>query len=663
MTVELATLAAAAIGLGPVELIPETFDFDAARPALGSWLGNVELDGDESLAWLQVRSDGAWTIRAVVPAAEAIGDEADEVTVDGHAMAFVLDAGDALRFEGRVSDDGQRLTGTIVGDQEGTFGLARTPLPDDLAEPLSFSGDIDTPSGRSLSVTLVLAETPAGNWVGQMQLGIPGVGILPVYNINEQDGALKARVPLRRGGALDVRWDGPERGRLVGTLQQGPLRFGLDLARGAPAAAHAELPEEAFGNWANSSWMIRRQVAQPWALRGGTAIDVMTGEAMEAVNIVIAGDVIRSISADPVPDGVRVVDIAGRYVVPGLFDLHAHIQPFDRGAAPDSARSMEVLRALLDHGVTMVRGLPLYSEFGIAVAAGVADGSLIGPTVVPAGGIIEMRPQRTSVGFGDPDTARRWVERDAMLGARWIKVYNAMDEPSLAAIVETAHRHGLRVCGHTEDVPPREASQIGMDCIEHMVSIPLSALEPGAVPPRSLGLPERIAWRWANADERRLAELMDLFVANGTAWVPTLVVTERMLQRGSHDQGPAMAAEYVSALQDGLGRSAQLAVSLHRKGGLVGLGTDFPIDGVRPGESVHRELALLVELGGASPLEALRIGTTGSARILGYERIVGKVEAGMVANLVILTDNPLIDIAATQSIALVVHEGREHRPE
>ena len=101
---------------------------------------------------------------------------------------------------------------------------------------------------------------------------------------------------------------------------------------------------------------------------------------------------------------------------------------------------------------------------------------------------------------------------------------------------------------------------------------------------------------------------------------------------------------------------------MHRMGGLVGLGTDFPVDGIAPGTSVHDELRLLVELGGATPLEALQIGTLSSARILGLSEIVGTVEAGKLANFVVLTANPLEDIGNVARIAFVVHDGRRHHP-
>src|SRR5678815_1213804 len=90
--------------------------------------------------------------------------------------------------------------------------------------------------------------------------------------------------------------------------------------------------------------------------------------------------------------------------------------------------------------------------------------------------------------------------------------------------------------------------------------------------------------------------------------------------------------------------------SLHRKGGLVGLGTDFPIDGVAIGESVHREMELLTTRGGATPLEALQVATLRSAAILDAETLLGTVEVGKLASLVVLSKNPLDDIASTRTI-------------
>jgi imidazolonepropionase-like amidohydrolase len=296
-------------------------------------------------------------------------------------------------------------------------------------------------------------------------------------------------------------------------------------------------------------------------------------------------------------------------------------------------------------------------------SAEVNAGVRLGPTIVPASSTFERKPQRTGRGFDDPQTARQWVRKEALVGVRWIKVYNSMDPPSLKAIVETAREYGMRVCGHAVDVPPHRAAEIGMATIEHMVSIPLSCPNGHAAPPPSLKeLGSVIAWRWKQVGDDDCRKLMETFKTHGTGWVPTLVATERMAEGGAHD---GMAAADPSArvgLREALRRSAELAVYAHRIGVQVGVGTDFPIDGVEPGVSLHREMQLLVEPGGAKPLEALQMATIQAARILGHEALLGSIEAGKTANLVVLSANPHDDIRHTCRIEWVIHDGRRRRP-
>ncbi|MCH8152766.1 MAG: amidohydrolase family protein [Planctomycetes bacterium] len=155
---------------------------------------------------------------------------------------------------------------------------------------------------------------------------------------------------------------------------------------------------------------------------------------------------------------------------------------------------------------------------------------------------------------------------------------------------------------------------------------------------------------------------MRAFKANATAWVPTLVVSEAIMNSGAHDGVPLGDETVKLQLRQSQRKAAHLAVYLHDIGGLVGVGTDFPIDGVVPGESVHREMEILVEFGGASPLQALQIATLSSAKILGFGELLGSVDAGKIANLVVLDGNPLENISNTRRIVMVIHDGRLHHP-
>ena len=436
----------------------------------------------------------------------------------------------------------------------------------------------------------------------------------------------------------------------------------------SPQAGGAEQdppPERRFRlpDWSQESWWLRRHTDAPWALTGVNVIDIADGSIRANVNMIVRGDVVESIGDEPVPAGTEAVDASGKFVIPGLFDLHAHVIPkWDR--FPTSKEPEETLRDLINAGVTTIRLIPLYNESAIHFAAEVNRGAITGPTIVPTSSVFEKEPGRTFIGFSDAETARAWVRKEALLGARWIKIYDNMDEECLSAIIEEAEAHGMRICGHASKVPPHRAAELGMHCIEHAISLAWSCLREGIeIPKFALGQRfDEIGWYWAHVDETKCEALLRRFVEHGTAWVPTLVVIERIVELGAHDErgftDPATRERLAAALD----RAARMAAQMHRMGGLVGVGSDFPIDGVEPGTSVHREMELLVERGGATPLEAMQIATVGSARILGFEDILGAVEPGMIANFIVLDANPLENISATRDIHMVVHDGRRYAP-
>ncbi len=444
-----------------------------------------------------------------------------------------------------------------------------------------------------------------------------------------------------------------------------PIASDVQSSQIAPVkkSGRPKLQMRSFGqlpDWAKQSWFLRRQVDPPWMLRGASVIDIHSGDVTENVNIVIAGDRIQSIGTHQPSTGRKVVDASGLYAIPGLFDLHAHVMPkspfFPTAPAPH-----EALRLLLDAGVTTIRALPFNSESALLWAAQVNNGTLPGPTMIVASSILEKERQRTMRGFGDPSTAAAWVRKEALLGVRWIKVYNRMDEDSLRTIIETARKYGMKVCGHANEVAPHRAAALGMATVEHVTSIAYSCLRDDAGDaPGQVGLVQA-AWYWKHVDTAKLHRLMKTFLENGTAWVPTLVVLEKMTASGGHDM-ISLDQNVIDEFRKAMGESARLAVRLHRDGGLVGIGTDFPIDGVLPGESVHRELELLVELGGATPLEALQMGTISSARILGFEELLGVVDVGRLAHFVALSKNPLDNISHVRSIRYVIHDGRLYEP-
>ena len=135
-------------------------------------------------------------------------------------------------------------------------------------------------------------------------------------------------------------------------------------------------------DWATRSWYVRRQFGQTWMLKNANVIDIHTDEIQHGVNIIIAADLIKSIGDDEPGPGMTVIDAAGGFVTPGLFDLHAHVMPTSR-FFPNAAEPEEALRLLLEAGVTTIRAIPFYSESALLWAAQVNHDELLGPTIVP----------------------------------------------------------------------------------------------------------------------------------------------------------------------------------------------------------------------------------------------------------------------------------------
>lgn len=351
------------------------------------------------------------------------------------------------------------------------------------------------------------------------------------------------------------------------------------------------------------------------------------------------------------PAGCRIVEGAGRFLLPGLTDMHVHVT------------SEDDLLLDLAAGVTSVRnmwGLPMH----LAMQERIEDGSLLGPTLYTTGPITDGVPPGWdgSVGVDGAEVARAEVLRQKEAGFEAVKVYNGLGEEAYVAIVDTAHEEGMRVTGHVPDaVGIRTALEIGQDCIEHLEGYFPSM---GAAPA---------------GDE---AELVRLTVEAGTWNCVTLVVMRNISMLGDPAAlkarpemryvSPATRASWDPATDwrfknvppggfEGFrarvhGMQA-FTLALHQAGAGILVGTDTPNPYVVPGFAVHDELALLVEAG-FTPYEALDADTAQAATYLGRRTEFGRIVPGLRADLLLLRENPLEDIARTRERAGVVVRGR-----
>lgn len=470
------------------------------------------------------------------------------------------------------------------------------------------------------------------------------------------------RAPLRRAALLPPLL--PPLLALGAVLAAGP-----SAARAQPAAPCVQ-PLNAPGTvvlW--GATVIDGTGAPP---RRGAAVAITEGR------IAYVGDTV-GVRLGP---GVRREAAAGRWVLPGFVDVHAH--------TPAGDAAVPFLATLVAFGTTTARA-PANPR--VELRAQVAAGQIVGPRLFVAGRLIHTD-------FGErvatPDEVRAVVRRQAAQGVDWVKLYAGLAPDLVAAGVDEAHRHRLRVVGHLGRTTWGQAAAMGVDALTHSW---YAGLAHSVVPARHRaafrdfyipngqfdpGLFRR--WREVvDPDGPEVRRLADALRARGVSVDPNLVHGEavtwgdnpRALERLEPDvAGPALAARWRAGRHPYSGgwSAEQLAEAkrawptmlglvrtLHARGVLLTAGTDYENPWMTPGVALHRELQLL-RAAGIPPLEVLRIATRNGAEALGVLGETGTVEAGKRADLVVLTADPLADLANTRRIERVYLRGVPHEP-
>jgi imidazolonepropionase-like amidohydrolase len=423
-----------------------------------------------------------------------------------------------------------------------------------------------------------------------------------------------------------------------------------------------------------------------------TLIDA-TGHAPRADQTVVI-DNGRIVSIGPaasakVPKNARLVDATGKFLIPGLWDMHVHLA----GVNSDPAWSKQVLLPLLlANGITGVRDMGGELEVLLAWKRDVESGALPGPHMVVAGPWLAGSGRKTAEQYPvkDADEARAAVRDLKERGADFIKIISLRSREAFFAVAEESKKEHIAFAGHLPfQVSATDASNAGMQSIEHLLysafSLSFSSKEED-LRQRLIAAEEKgdsVAWEKiahesdATYDTEKAAALFQTLKKNGTWVTPTLA----SLDTASHPEDwsvddpllefvpPALAKQWRESFHDDqmreraawLARQAandwRLTGELHRAGIPLLVGSDSLDPFVFPGESLHKELVELVRAGFA-PAEALQAATRGAAQFLGRERDFGTVEPGKVADLVLLEASPLESIANTQRITAVVRGGK-----
>jgi hypothetical protein len=354
------------------------------------------------------------------------------------------------------------------------------------------------------------------------------------------------------------------------------------------------------------------------------------------------------------PRDAEIVDGVGKYLIPGLVDLHVHIVGTD-------ADRREILSAFLANGVTTVlnqRGSPSH----LALRDSVAAGALPGPTIFTAG------PYVNEPFFTEADAVEREVRAQKRAGFDFVKMHGDLSAVAYARLLSTGRRVGIPVIGHSPRNLGYEAMfthrQYAVVHAEEFIydrtgsSRNFARLEPripeiarAAASARLWVMPNLTAYRNIALQIRDLDALLAqpamrfVPLAIRAGWEPA---TNPYTRRFTADMYPGFMARY--------GFLEKLTIGFRDAGARLLIGTDAMNTGTIPGTSAHDELALLVAAG-LTPYEALRAATANAGDFLGM-RTVGTIAVGKRADLLLLDGNPLENVSNTRRITGVMLRGR-----
>ncbi len=374
--------------------------------------------------------------------------------------------------------------------------------------------------------------------------------------------------------------------------------------------------------------------------------------------------------ATPIHDEATVVDGTGKFLSPGLFDMHGHTGPWDA-----------VLQ--IAGGVTTLRDMGNDNAFLNKLKSRIDKGDAIGPTIVPAGYIEGKSPFSSYGGFvvDDVDGARKAIDWYAQHGYRQIKLYNSIKPEWVAPIAEYAHQRGIRVSGHIPAfMRAEEAVRAGFDEIQHINQVVLNFLTKKDDDTRTL-LRFYLVGDNANQidlESDKVKDFVKLLVDKKVAVDPTLTAFEAMfLQRQgapnpsfrmvSPNMPPSISRAWLTNSMDVNDKNAEPFRKSYEK--LLGLVKKMYDAGVPilagsddiAGFTMHRELELYV-MAGLTPAQALQIATLNGARYSQVEHRTGTIEVGKDADLVLMNEDPTKDIGAVRKIAMTMKGGAMFYP-
>ena len=402
-------------------------------------------------------------------------------------------------------------------------------------------------------------------------------------------------------------------------------------------------------------------------LAGATLIDGTGRPAIpDSVVVVKKG---RIVAAGPrtgtkIPKHATVVDVRGKTILPGLWDMHAHFEQVEWGPI------------YLAAGVTTVRDCGNEFEFITAVRDAILAGHGLGPRLLLAGVVDGTGPLALGVERVDtPEQARMWTRRYHDAGFQQVKIYSSVKLEEVKIISEEAHHLGMTVTGHVpEGLDAYQVIAAGQDQINHIGYV--TDIMHAPLPSDADRKARFKAALDVDVNSAEAQKAISFLKDHGTVIDPTIALSEFFtattakppltFEPGISDVAPELVeqltdvgppSERSEVIEKAFEKDLEVVGALHRAGVPIVAGTDQTV----PGHSLHREIELYVQAG-FTPMEAIQSATTVPAKVMGLDKETGTVEAGKNADLIVVDGDPLADIRNTRNVELVISAGKMYKP-
>ena len=449
------------------------------------------------------------------------------------------------------------------------------------------------------------------------------------------------------------------------------VREGWESATKTLLTAQSQRTDTLQETWART---LPRKPRGPLVFAHCRMFDAEAARTIPNTTIVVRGDRIAQVGQDgsvPIPEGAEVMDAASKTVLPGLWDMHVHLDSDTDGVLNIAA------------GVTSVRDLANDIETLREARRKYSAGRAIGPRVIMAGFVDGPGPfaAPTKVLVDTPDEARKAIDRYKELGYEQIKVYSSIKPELVPAIIERAHGQGMRVSGHVPAfMTAEQVVRLGFDELQHANFLFLNFLADSVKDTRTPVRFTAVAQHAAELDlnSERVQRFIGLLKESKTVVDPTLGIFE-----GFFTDRPGTIARAVGPVAEGLPPTVRrrflggglpvpqgmderyrksfeamhaMVASLHRAGVPLVAGTDS-----LAGFFLHRELELYVRAGIPAP-EVLRIATLGAATVMKHDQELGSITPGKRADLIVVDGDPTARISDIRRVELVVKDGTVYKP-